>query len=402
MDLLTIFRIAWRSLTVNKMRSILTALGIIIGVASVIMMVALSQGATAGITQRIASMGTNILQVMPSGGSGAMRGMGGASLKLEDAEAIAQLPYVKNVAPVVESNANVMQGSNSWSATVNGTTPEMAEIKSWKPSTGGFFTREDVDNMDMVAVIGSTVATNLFPDGKVRIGSGMLINGLAFTVIGVLPAQGAAGMGMDQDNIVYIPLSTAQHRLIGGNTLRSITIQASEQDALPFLQNTITTLLRQRHQLPATAENDFRIMDMAQLLATIQDTTRILSLLLSGIAAVSLIVGGIGVMNIMLVSVTERTREIGIRMAIGATTRNILTQFLIEAVLLCIIGGSIGSALGWGISTLFGSLSGWNMQVPAWSVAIAIGFSTLIGVVFGYYPARKAAEADPIEALRYE
>ncbi len=402
MDLLTIFRIAWRSLTVNKMRSILTALGIIIGVASVIMMVALSQGATAGITERISSMGTNILQVMPSGGSGATRGMGGASLKIEDAEAIAQLPYVKNVAPLVESNASVMLGSTSWNASVNGTTPELAAIKNWQPSAGGFFTQGDVDNMAMVAVIGSTVASNLFPNGKVQIGSGILINGLAFTLIGVLPAQGAGGMGMDQDNTLYIPISTAQYRLTGGNSLRQITIQASQQDALPFLQNTVTTMLRQRHQLADTAENDFRIMDMAELLATIQDTTRILSLLLSGIAAVSLIVGGIGVMNIMLVSVTERTREIGIRMAIGATTRNILTQFLIEAVLLCIIGGAIGSALGSGLSLLFGSLSGWNMQVPGWSVAIAIGFSTLIGVVFGYYPARKAAEADPIEALRYE
>ena len=209
-------------------------------------------------------------------------------------------------------------------------------------------------------------------------------------------------MGGDQDNTIYMPLTTAQQRLVGGQNLRQIIVQASEQDALPFVQSAVTSVLRERHKLAANADNDFRIMDMAQLLATVEDTTRILTLLLGGIAAVSLIVGGIGVMNIMLVSVTERTREIGIRMAVGATTRDILNQFMIEAILLCLIGGAIGSALGYGLSSLFGSLSGWKMQVSPWSALIAIGFSTLIGVVFGFYPARKAAEADPIEALHYE
>ncbi len=400
MDLLTIFRTAWRSLTVNKMRSILTALGIIIGVASVIMMVSLSQGATAGITQRIASMGTNIIQISPSGG----RAVGGTGvLRIEDAQALAQLPYVKNVAPLVESNVTAAVGSITWNATVAGTTPEMEAIKEWKLTTGGFFTQADVDNMAMSAVIGRTVADNLFPGVEVPIGTGIRINGLSFTIIGVLPVQGVGGMGgSDPDNTIYVPLSTVQLRLIGNNNLRQIIVQASEQDALPFLQNAVTTILRERHRLASTADNDFRIMDMAQLLATVEDTTRILTLLLGGIAAVSLIVGGIGVMNIMLVSVTERTREIGIRMAVGATTRDILNQFMIEAILLCLIGGALGSTLGYGLSSLFGSLSGWKMQVSPWSALIAIGFSSLIGVVFGFYPARKAAEADPIEALRYE
>ncbi|MDD3364933.1 MAG: ABC transporter permease, partial [Syntrophomonas sp.] len=324
-------------------------------------------------------------------------------LRIEDAQALAQLPYVKNVAPLVESNVTAAVGSITWNATVAGTTPEMEAIKEWKLSTGGFFTQADVDNMAMSAVIGSTVADNLFPGVEVPIGTGVRINGLSFTIMGVLPVQGVGGMGgSDPDNTIYVPLSTAQQRLMGNNNLRQIIVQASEQDALPFLQNAVTTVLRERHRLASTAENDFRIMDMAQLLATVEDTSRILTLLLGGIAAVSLIVGGIGVMNIMLVSVTERTREIGIRMAVGATTRDILNQFMIEAILLCLIGGALGSTLGYGLSSLFGSLSGWKMQVSPWSALIAIGFSSLIGVVFGFYPARKAAEADPIEALRYE
>ncbi|MDD4803519.1 MAG: FtsX-like permease family protein, partial [Syntrophomonas sp.] len=250
---------------------------------------------------------------------------------------------------------------------------------------------------------GHTVAENLFPGVEVPIGTGLRINGLSFTIVGVLPVQGVGGMGgSDPDNTIYVPLSTAQQRIIGDYNLRQIIVQASEQDALPFLQDAVTNVLRERHRLSANADNDFRIMDMAQLLATIEDTTRILTLLLGGIAAVSLIVGGIGVMNIMLVSVTERTREIGIRMAVGATTRDILNQFMIESILLCLIGGALGSTLGYGLSSLFGSLSGWEMKVSAWSALIAIAFSSLIGIVFGFYPARKAAEADPIEALRYE
>jgi putative ABC transport system permease protein len=382
------------------MRSILTALGIIIGVASVIMMVSLSQGATAGITQRISSMGTNIIQISPSAGR---VGGGAGVLSIEDAQAIAQLPYVKNVAPLVETSVTAAAGSTTWRATVAGTTPEMEDIKGWKLSAGGFFTQADIDNMAMSAVIGRTVADNLFPGAEIPVGTDVRVNGLSFTIVGVLPLQGVGSMGgSDPDNTIFIPLTTAQQRLIGSNDLRQIIVQASEQDALPFLQNAVTTVLRERHRLASTADNDFRIMDMAQLLATVEDTTRILTLLLGGIAAVSLIVGGIGVMNIMLVSVTERTREIGIRMAVGATTRDILNQFMIEAILLCLIGGALGSALGYGLSSLFGSLSGWKMQVSPWSAIIAIGFSSLIGVVFGFYPARKAAEADPIEALRYE
>ncbi|MGE5397245.1 MAG: ABC transporter permease [Chitinophagales bacterium] len=402
MDLSMILRTAWRSLMVNKMRSILTALGIIIGVASMIMMVALSQGATAGITERIASMGTNILTIMPSGGRGAFRGTGSTSLKMSDATAIAQLPYVKNVAPSVETSVTSTAGSLSWSTSVTGTTPELAEIRSWELTQGSFFTEEELDNASKVAVIGPTVVENLFSTSNSVVGQKISLNGLPFTVIGVLPTQGSSGGMSDDDNVVYVPITTAQIRLTGSSSLRSIVVQATEQDALTFLTDSITTLLRQRHRLADSADDDFRIMDSAELLSTIEETTQILTLLLGGIACVSLIVGGIGVMNIMLVSVTERTREIGIRMAVGATTKDVLSQFLVEAVMLCIIGGAVGSVLGWAGSTIFGALSSWTMKVPPWSVGLSIGFSLVVGVVFGYYPARRAAEADPIEALRYE
>lgn len=402
MNLVMVFRTAWRSLTVNKMRSVLTALGIIIGVASVIIMVSLSQGATSGITERISSMGTNILQIMPSGGRGVMRGAGGSTLTTGDAQVIAQLPYVKNVASVAQSaNVSVVAGSTTWNTSLSGTTPEMSNIKGWEFSQGNFFSQEDISNMNKVAVLGQTVAENLYAGGNVQIGSAISINGLSFTVIGVLPEQGSGGM-QDSDDIIYIPLTTLQQRLTGSNSINSVTVQATQKDALSFLQNTITTLLRDRHRLADDADDDFRIMDSAELLSTVEDTSRILTLLLGGIAAVSLLVGGIGVMNIMLVSVTERTREIGIRMAVGATTRDILNQFMIESILLCIIGGAIGTLLGWGLSQLFGSLSGWTMKISAWSAIMAIAFSTIVGMVFGYYPAHKAADLDPIEALHYE
>lgn len=402
MDFMMIVRIAWRSMTINKLRSVLTALGIIIGVASMIIMVSLSQGATAGITERISSMGTNILTIMPSGGMGAMRGTGSTSLKYADAEAIAELPYVKNVAPAVETSVSATVGSLTWSANVTGTAASMKDIKNWAITEGAFFTAADVAKSARVAVIGQTVVENLFPTTQNVVGQQISLNGLPFTVVGVLPSLGSSGGGMDQDNQVYIPITTAQLRLTGSSSLRSIVVQATEKDALTFLTDATTTLLRQRHRLSADAENDFRIMDSAELLSTVEDTTRILTLLLGGIAGISLIVGGIGVMNIMLVSVTERTREIGIRMAIGATSSDVLRQFLIEAMLLCVIGGAIGSAIGVGGSAIFGAVSGWSMEVPAWSIILSVGFSLLVGVVFGYYPARKAAEANPIEALRYE
>ncbi|MEN6348757.1 MAG: ABC transporter permease [Syntrophomonas sp.] len=402
MDLLASFQIAWRSLLVNKLRSLLTMLGIIIGVAAVIIMIALSQGATAGITDRIASMGSNLLMVTGGGSRGPVRNTSVGQLSMEDVKAIKQLPMVQYVAPEAGTEVTVAAGSATWTASLTGTVPELQSIKNWPASQGGFFTESDVQRNSMVAVLGQTVVSNLFSDGISPLGTRIRLNGLDFTVIGVLTAKGSGGMGDDQDNTIYVPITTAQQKLLGNRNVRMIDVQATSKEALPSLQESLTTLLRQRHRLPANSEDDFRIMDMAQLLSTVEDTTKIMTFLLGGIAAVSLIVGGIGIMNIMLVSVTERTREIGIRMAVGATTQAILTQFLIESLLLGIIGGGIGILIGWGVTGFLGWLSGWKMIIAPWLVFFALAFSMLVGLFFGYYPARKAANSSPIEALRFE
>lgn len=402
MDLLAALQIAWRSLLVNKMRSILTMLGIIIGVAAVIVMVALSQGATAGITERIASMGSNLLMVTPGGSFGPVRGTSVGQLTMQDAEAIGRLPLVQYIAPEASSSATITAGSATWTASVSGTVPQLQAIKDWPTSQGGFFSDDDVQRGTMVAVVGQTVVDNLFPVGKSALGEKIRINGLTFTVVGVLTARGSSGMGGDQDNIIYIPVTTAQQRLMGSSSIRMINAQAVSQEALNPLKEAITSLLRQRHRLADNSEDDFRIQDMTQVLSTIEDTTKIMTFLLGGIAAISLLVGGIGIMNIMLVSVTERTREIGIRMAVGATTQAILSQFLIEALLMSVIGGLIGIALGWGGTRVLSAIAELKLVMSPWIVAMAIGFSMMVGVFFGYYPARKAANSNPIEALRFE
>lgn len=402
MDLYSTVQMAWRSLLVNKMRSFLTMLGVIIGVGAVIAMVALSQGTSSGITERISSMGANLLTISAGGSSGPIRGVSTAKLTTGDVEAIKTLPLVKYVAAENStSSATIAYGSTTWTTTVDGTSPELQLIKNWPTTQGDFFTASDITNMSRVAVLGSTVVENLFLNGGSPIGQTIRINGIDFTVVGVLSTKGTS-VGQDQDDIIYIPLSTAQQRLLGSQTVRTINVQASSSEALTPLKECLTTLLRQRHRLADTAEDDFRIRDMAEVLETVQDTTKMMSFLLGGIAAVSLLVGGIGIMNIMLVSVTERTREIGVRMAIGASTRAILTQFLIEALLLCLIGGLLGVLLGWGASQLLTVLARMTMKVSPVMVLVSMGFSLLIGLFFGYYPARKAANSNPIEALRFE
>ncbi|NPV93365.1 MAG: FtsX-like permease family protein [Firmicutes bacterium] len=401
MDLMVTMQIAWKSLLVNKMRSILTMLGIIIGVAAVIVMVSLSQGSSAGITERISSMGANLLTVTAGGSSGPVRGTSTARLTVKDADAISELPLVKYVAPEASSSYTVTVGSSTWTSTTTGTTPELQKIKDWDTASGEFFAEDDVQKGTTVAVLGNTVVENLFPSGK-ALGEKIKINGLTFTVVGTLVEKGTSGMGSDQDDCIYIPITTAQQRLMGSGSLRQINVQADSQEALTPLKESISALLRQRHRLAATADDDFNIRDMTQLLSTIEDTTKIMTFLLGGIAGISLIVGGIGIMNIMLVSVTERTREIGIRMAVGATTRDILTQFLIEALLLSLMGGIAGILIGWVGTGLLSWLASLKMEMVPWIVAIALGFSMMVGLFFGYYPARKAANSNPIEALRFE
>jgi len=402
MDLVSSLKMASQSLLNNKMRSFLTMLGVIIGVAAVIIMVALGQGTSSGITSRLSSMGANLLTVSSSMSAGPIRGAGGSStLTMGDVDAIAQLPLVKNVAPEASTNsATISVGSATWSTTVDGTVPELMTIKSWPVVQGSFFTESDVKSLERVAVLGQTVVTNLFP-GSNPLGQTIRINGLSFTVVGVLKEKGDSA-GSDQDDVIYIPITTAQQRLLGSQTVRSINVQAESSEALSPLKEYISTLLRQRHRISSSDDDDFQVRDMAEILSTIEDTTKMLSFLLGGIAAVSLLVGGIGIMNIMLVSVTERTREIGIRMAIGATTRAILTQFLIEALLLCFIGGLIGVALGYGGAQILSVWADLKMKVSPWLIAVSMGFAILIGLFFGYYPARQAANSDPIEALRFE
>ncbi len=405
MDLLSSLKMAWQSLLVNKMRSFLTMLGVIIGVGAVIIMVSLSQGTASGITDRISSMGSNLLTITSGGSSGPIRGVSTAKLTNGDVEALKTLPLVQYVAPESSiSGATIAVGSTTWTTTVDGTFPELQSIKNWPTQAGDFFDASDLSNMSRVAVLGSTVATNLFANARSALGQDIKINGITFQVIGVLTAKGSStgGMGQDQDDIIYIPLSTAQQRLLGSTSVRSINVQATSAEALTPLKEYITTLLRQRHRLATTADDDFQIRDMAELLSTIEETTQMMTFLLGGIAAVSLLVGGIGIMNIMLVSVTERTREIGIRMAIGATTRAILTQFLIESLVLCFVGGLIGVLLGWTGAALVSALASLTMKIAPWLIAVSMGFAIMIGVFFGYYPARKAASLNPIDALRFE
>lgn len=402
MNLSSSVKMAWQSLLSNKMRSFLTMLGVIIGVGAVIAMVAISQGAAAGITERISSMGSNLLTISPGGSSGPIRGTNTAQLTNGDLDAIRNLPLVKYVAAESSVNsATIAIGSNTWTTKVDGTNPELMTIKDWPTVDGSFFDDSDVAAMNRVAVLGSTVVENLFSDGTSPLGQVIRIDGLSFTVIGVLETKGSSGQS-DPDDVIYIPLTTAQQRLVGSNTVQTINVQAESESALEPLKEYITTLLRQRHRLADTADDDFRIRDMAELLATLEDTTKMMTFLMGGIAGVSLLVGGIGIMNIMLVSVTERTREIGIRMAIGATTGAILSQFIIEALVLCFVGGVIGVALGCGTAQLLSTFAGFSTKIQPWLILLSLGFSVMIGLFFGYYPAKKAANSDPIEALRFE
>ncbi|MFZ5647971.1 MAG: ABC transporter permease [Bacillota bacterium] len=398
------FSIALNGLRTNKLRSLLTVLGIVIGVAAVIVMISVGQGARARITSQIESMGANLLMIFPDYNRGAVRGAGGNvnTLTREDADAIAGIPYVERVAPELSANATIRFESQTWTAPVTGTTPEIQHIKNWYPEKGSFFSDREINEIALVAVIGKTVADNLFPPGTDPVGRAIGINNLSFTVAGVLSEKGASMGGQEQDNAVYIPISTAQVRMLGVNNVRLINVQARNPESMAFIQDVITNLLRERHRIPPDGNNDFTVRNLAAVLATAEDTTRIMTLLLASVAGVSLLVGGIGIMNIMLVSVTERTREIGIRMAVGATEKAILTQFLVEAVTLCLLGGVIGIVVGILGSRLVSVIAGWPTVVSFFSVLLAAGFSAAIGIFFGYYPARKAAGLNPIDALRFE
>ncbi|AHF07988.1 ABC transporter permease [Desulfitobacterium metallireducens] len=406
MKFLELLRVSLRALRANKLRSMLTMLGIIIGVAAVIAMVGIGNGATASITSQIQGLGSNLLIVSPGqSSSGGVKGAAGSSNTLvmtDIAKIEAAGSAVKGVAPFVSSNVQAVYGSGNASTSVAGTTAAYAEVRNLQIAQGRFLTQEDVTAFTRVAVVGPTVVKNLMGDENAQIiGKTIKLKNIPFLVVGVTASQGSSGF-TNNDDVVYIPITTAQDRLIGNKYLRQIFIEASSPQMMATAQNQVTYVLRSAHKLQDSQADDFTITNQADVLQTMEGVTKTLTMLLGGIAAISLLVGGIGIMNIMLVSVTERTREIGIRKAIGAKGRDILVQFLIEAVVLSIVGGGIGILLGWGGSILVGKLMSMATSVSMTSVLLAFGFSAGIGIVFGVFPAKKAANMDPIDALRYE
>jgi len=397
--------IALRALGRNKLRSSLTALGIIIGVASVIVMVAVGNGAQARIEARVASLGQDLLIIFAGNrhSSGVNGGTGSASnLTIGDAAAIArEIPDVVAISPEVSTIEQAIANGRNWSTTIAGESPDYLKIRDWALSAGAMFGERDVRAAAKTAVIGSLTANKLF--GPINpIGQIVRVKNIPFVIIGILASKGA-GMGdMDQDDRILVPYTTAMKRITGEKRLRSISLQVSSTDRMAVAQAQITDLLRQRHRVPTVRENDFHIMNQQEIADIAGSITRIITLLLGSIAGLSLVVGGIGIMNIMLVSVTERTREVGIRVAIGAQAGDILLQFLIEAVTLSLLGGFIGVLVGIGASKLTAIFTGFDAIVSGGSVVLAFAVSAAIGIFFGFYPARKAALLDPIEALRYE
>jgi putative ABC transport system permease protein len=405
MDLLAIIRIAMRALARNKMRSILTMMGIIIGVGAVIAMLGVGQGARQTMQEQIQAMGSNLLFV--SSGTVTRSGMHlgwGSTKTLVYDDMLAILRESKAVhaaAPGTNTGGQVVFGNDNWATRLNGTEPQYFEIRNWPFQEGAGFTQDDVTMAANVAVIGETVRKNLF-GATDPIGQTLRVNNLPFRVTGVLAPKGTSAVGDDQDDILLVPLTTLQKKITGQPWLRWIMVQAVSREGSYAAQQQITALLRDRHRIRPGADDDFFVRNLADMADVADEAGRVMTLLLASIASVSLIVGGIGIMNIMLVSVTERTREIGVRMAIGATEGNVQQQFLIEAVVLSLMGGTIGILFGLGSSYLITQTLGWPVLISPLVIVIAVLFSMAVGVFFGFYPARKAAQLDPIEALRYE
>ena len=408
MDFLQTLKIALRALRTNKMRSFLTMLGIIIGIAAVIAMMAVGSGASYVISQQIASIGSNIILVIPgSTTSGGLRtGSGGAqTLTSDDVKAImSECPSVDLAAGTVRSSGQVVYGNLNWSTVIMGGGPELFEIREWPVAAGRNITQQDVDSAGKVCLLGQTVADNLFGSAD-PVGNIVRIKKIPFTVIGVLERKGQSPQGTDQDDTIFVPLRTAQRNLsrsLRTNSVGAVIVKAKSEELLGKAEEEINSLLNQRHRITGGKEPDFSTRNLSEILAVAEKSAKAMSLLLGAVASISLIVGGIGIMNIMLVSVTERTREIGIRMAIGAKKNDILLQFMTEAVLLTMLGGLIGIVLGTGGATIVSRLLGWPTMISIQSISIAFVFSAAVGIFFGFYPARKAAGLNPIDALRYE
>jgi len=407
-DFLQTLKIALRALRTNKMRSFLTMLGIIIGIAAVIAMMAIGAGARYVISQQIASIGSNIILVLPgSTTSGGLRtGSGGAqTLTSDDVKAIVnECPSVDMAAPTIRSSGLAVYGNMNWSTVIMGTTPEFFVIREWSLASGRSIEQQDVDGAAKVCLLGQTVAENLFgsadPVGKI-----IRLKKVPFTVIGLLERKGQSPQGQDQDDAIFVPLRTAQRNLVRSqfpNSVGAVMVKARSEELLGKAEEEVQSLLNQRHRITNGKEPDYSTRNLSEILAVAEQSSKAMSLLLGVVASISLVVGGIGIMNIMLVSVTERTREIGIRMAIGARRNDILLQFLTEAVLLTMIGGLTGIILGSVGATIVSTLLSWPTLISVESITLAFVFSAMVGIFFGFYPARKAASLNPIDALRYE
>ncbi len=408
MNFLQTFKIAMRALRTNKMRSFLTMLGIIIGIAAVIAMMAVGSGASYVISQQIASIGSNIILVIPGSttSSGIRMGSGAnQTLTSDDVKAIlAECPSVETGSATTRTTGQVIYGNMNWATIIMGASPELFDIREWGVVNGRSISQQDVDGAAKVCLLGQTVAENLFGSSD-PIGKTVRIKKIPFTVIGILERKGQSPQGTDQDDTIFVPLRTAQRNLSRSqfqNTVGALLIKAKSEELLPKAEEEINALLNQRHRITAAKESDFSTRNLSEILAVAEQSAKAMSLLLGAVASISLIVGGIGIMNIMLVSVTERTREIGIRMAIGARKKDILMQFMTEAVLLTMIGGIIGICLGSMGALIVSNILQWPTLISIRSITVAFFFSGAVGIFFGFYPARKAAELNPIDALRYE
>jgi len=402
----TLLMVAAESIARNKMRSLLTMLGIVIGVAAVIVMVAIGNGASTQIESAIKEMGTNVIMIMPTSTTHAGASLGAATYnKLTVADAMKikrEATLVAAISPVVVTESQVIGGESNWKTRINGVSTDFFKIRNWDTSSGEIFTDADVQSRRKVALLGATVARKLFADGD-PIGAHIQIGRVPFTVIGVLRARGGGvGGGGDEDDVVVMPYTTAQTRLKGDVDIGHMFASAFSAGQMPAAQEEIAGILRDSHKLKPGTEDDFFLRNQIEIIQAMSSTTRTMSALLAAIASISLLVGGIGIMNIMLVSVTERTHEIGIRMALGARGRDVLNQFLVESIAMCVMGGLVGLVVGYAGATLLRRVSGWPVSTPLSAVLIAVAFSAAIGVFFGLYPARKAAALNPIEALRYE
>ena len=405
MRLASTFKIAFRALRRNKMRSVLTALGIIIGVGAVIAMVGIGNGAKSQVEAQIASLGENLILIFSGSttSSGIRTGWGGAgTLKIEDAESIRrEVPGVTAVSEEVMSTAQVTAGNQNWFTRILGESADYLDMRQWPLADGAFFTAQDVRSSNKICVIGKTTATQIYGNES-PVGQVLRIKGVPFVVSGVLTSKGLSTQGPDQDDVVIMPYTSAMKRVLGGTTLRNINVQVADANELTAAQQQIISLLRQRHNIGPGRDDDFTVRNQQEIAAAQTATTDVMTGLLGAIAGVSLVVGGIGIMNIMLVSVTERTREIGTRLAVGAHSRDILTQFLIEAIALSSAGGVIGIITGIAAAKILAAVKSWPALISPSSILVAFLVSTAVGIFFGFYPARKAAQLDPIEALRYE